>query len=284
MTKLDPRPNIEVRVQPLPSWLDAERLLGPGFVRGVDANGLPYAEARLTRADAGLLDARLRGLGIDGRELQVQIYPPLTHQVVRDSRLAEARAQRYTTPGFSNQAARATGEGRFSLTPEPLALAIGKLADGRSVVDACCGSGGNSLGFARAGCPVTAIEIDRERLGEARHNAVLYHVNDRIQFIHGDALQAVSTLRAHILFVDPPWGEKYDKRRTRRQDFPLLDALLDLPLHANYQELWLKVPGSFATGSVPPGTACALFGEASGDQRRIKFLLLRVPLTAPSGP
>ena len=45
---------------------------------------------------------------------------------------------------------------------------------GRSVVDACCGSGGNALGFARAGSPVTAIELAPERLAEAQHNARVY--------------------------------------------------------------------------------------------------------------
>jgi predicted RNA methylase len=215
-------------------------------------------------------------LGFDGRALVVTCVPPLGRTQVREARLREARARRETTPGFVRSGAHASGEGRYSLTPEALALELGQLAQGRSVVDACCGSGGNAIGFARAGCAVTALELDPARLAEARHNAALYGVSARISFQLADAREAVEKQRADLLFVDPPWGAEYNKRVSSLADFPLLSALLASDLSA-YGELWLKLPSSFLVASIEGARASAWFGRERGDAQRVKFVLLRVP-------
>jgi SAM-dependent methyltransferase len=278
---------VEVEVEPIPGWLDASRLLGDYAWRLTPlAGGAQRAQAILPAQAAAELGARLRGLGLDGAPLEVVLKPTPGRALVRAARLAEARARRDTTPGFSLRTARAAGEGRFSLTPEPLALALGAAARGRRVVDACCGSGGNTLGFARAGCEVTAIELDPARLAEARHNVQLYGVAERVRFLAGDARALLPGLTADILFVDPPWGDasgRYDKRRTTRGSLPLLDQLLNLPL-VSYGELWLKLPCSFDTRSIPDGRPRAWFGEAAGDRRRVKFIELVLPITRTGAP
>jgi predicted RNA methylase len=256
--------------------VDRERLLGPDVITSEPCAGGLRCELSLPARDAADVAARLRGLGLAGTPLEVSCDPPLGRALVREARLRDARARRETTPGFTRREARASGEGRFSLTPEVLALRLGELAQKRSVVDACCGSGGNSIGFARAGCAVTAIELDAGRLAEARHNAGIYRVTPR--FLAGDALALVPTLSADILFVDPPWGEHYDKKHSTLRDFPLLQSLLQRAL-ANYGELWLKLPASFAVHELADAQPTAWFGEAEGDRHRIKFLLLR--LSAP---
>jgi predicted RNA methylase len=148
------------------------------------------------------------------------------------------------------------------------------------VVHACCGSGGNAIGFARQGCRVTAIDVSAERLAEARHNARVYGVERAITFVHGDALRELPQRPAELLFVDPPWGEDYDKRATTCADFPLLTELLSrAPLLRAYAEIWLKLPSSFSTRSVPTAAVRAWFGEAAGDRQRVKF----VQLTLKSG-
>jgi predicted RNA methylase len=193
--------------------------------------------------------------------------------LVRAARLEDARARRETTPAFLRAGARATGEGRYSLTPEALAMSLAEDARAKRVVDACCGSGGNAIAFARAGCDVAAIDVDAERLAEAAHNAHIYGVAKRIRFIHGDARVLAPTLAGDVLFIDPPWGRDYDKRATQRADFPLLDELLSLCC-SRYGALWLKLPASFATKSLArPAAVRAVFGAGRGDFRRIKFIL-----------
>jgi 16S rRNA G966 N2-methylase RsmD len=257
--------------------VDAPRLLGRANLEQLELTaGKRRVELELPAEQAALLAARLRGLGIDGETLQVETAPGLSRALVRAGRLAEARERRVTTPGFTRSAARATGEGRFSLTPESLALRMGELAAGRTVVEACVGSGGNTVGFARAGCMVTGFEIDPDRLVEARHNVALFGGSSRVKLAAADALLEVPRHAADILFIDPPWGgEQYDKRFTERASFPVLDRLLAKDLSA-YGEIWIKVPSSFRVATVPGAEPSAWFGEAAGDRHRIKFVLLRV--------
>jgi 23S rRNA G2445 N2-methylase RlmL len=53
---------------------------------------------------------------------------------------------------------------------------------------------------------VIAIEINPRRLALARHNARIYGVADRIEFICGDYMQLAPTLKADVVFLAPPWG------------------------------------------------------------------------------
>lgn len=132
-------------------------------------------------------------------------------------------------------------EGWFSVTPERIAEHIAQRAQVSSqtlvVVDAFCGVGGNAIQFALAGnfgtefdlphnslytCSsqtpslfsvivfsrpsVIAVDIDPVRLALARHNAAVYGVSERIDFVQADFLQVAPRLRADVVFLSPPWG------------------------------------------------------------------------------
>jgi SAM-dependent methyltransferase len=157
----------------------------------------------------------------------------------------------------------------MSLTPEVLAVELGKRAAGRSVVDAMCGCGGNAIGFARAGCSVTSLEIDARRLEMARHNARIYGVD--IDFRQGNAAALIGQIEADILFVDPPWGADWNRHRTGADD---LIGLTTVSGKGAFEETWIKVPPSFDVGEIG-GSAEAWFGEAEGDRRRVKFVIVR---------
>jgi len=262
-----------VEVRGLPAWLDADPLLGVAGARYQPAaDGRAVAQAALSLHDAADLSARLRGVAIDGRLLEVLVEPKLPRAAVRAARTTDARRRRDTSVGFSRPGVRMDDEGHRSLTPEELALQLGRRAGALHVVDAGCGVGGNAIGFARAGCRVTAIEHDAERLAMARHNARVYGVGDAITFVHGDALQHAAAAAADLCFVDPPWGQ-WDRTRVELADLPLLQALAREPVAPR---LWAKLPPSFAVESFPNAEAAAIFGVAEGDRRRIKFLLLEV--------
>jgi SAM-dependent methyltransferase len=255
-------------VQGVPAWVPHERLLGPGEW-APDADGAWTLQC--DREAAADVQARLRGLGMDGTALQVQVIPPLKRAYVREARTVDARRRRDTSPGFTRAGVRLDEEARYSLTPEALASALGKRARGLRVVDATCGGGGNTIGFARAGCDVIAIERDEARLASARHNASLYGVSDRIRFIAGDAAEHLHTLDADLCFVDPPW-EAPDPVRCPLDALPVLQHLL--PHTARFGRCWLKLPPSFVTADLPDYSPSAWFGVATGDQSRVKFLLL----------
>lgn len=107
--------------------------------------------------------------------------------------------------------------GWYSVTPELIANQIAERCRCDTIVDAFCGVGGNAIAFAQTCERVIAIDNDVTRLRLARHNATIYGVVDRIEFILGDSVQFVRTLAGRgeakqgervvdVIFLSPPWG------------------------------------------------------------------------------
>ena len=97
-------------------------------------------------------------------------------------------------------------EGLYSMDLQEVASGIAQRIHLPHVLDAFCGVGGAAIAFARAGKRVTAIEIDSERLAMSKHNARLFSVDDRIQFVEGDCTTMLYQLKDTAVYLDPPWG------------------------------------------------------------------------------
>jgi len=96
--------------------------------------------------------------------------------------------------------------GLYSVTPEKISLEQAKKMNCKTVVDGFCGVGGNTIGFARRCDEVFAIEKDKTRLEMARHNAAIYGVEGKINFILGDFLVQAPKIKADGVFIDLEWG------------------------------------------------------------------------------
>jgi hypothetical protein len=256
-----------ITVTDVPSWIDVHRLLGDRLAWRIEHGAWAATGPAREVAD---VQARLRGIGFGGGVVAVAIEPGLARADVRRARLEDARRRRETTPGFLRAGVELDAEARMSLTPEVLAMDLARHVGARSVVDACCGAGGNAIAFARAGSAVTAIELDPERARMAEHNARIYGVPVRV--LVGDARALLPTLDADVVFVDPPWGADWNRARTDLDDLPLLRELV-LPLE-RFPTAIAKVPPSFDPAALPGFTPRAVFGEAPGDRQRVKFILL----------
>ena len=92
------------------------------------------------------------------------------------------------------------------MTPEVLAEHMAERCQCDLIIDAFAGVGGNAIQFAFTCERVVAIDIDAARLQLARHNAGVYGVADRVDFLHADFLQLAPSLRADVVFLSPPWG------------------------------------------------------------------------------
>lgn len=272
----------EVTVRGLPPWIDPRRLLGSEAWEVDAEEGRVCCVATLETAAAARVQSRLRKLVLDGVPVVVEVTPAIRRGPVRQARLEEARARRETSPGFDRPGCRVDEEGRWSLTPAALALAMGEAARGQDVLDLGCGVGGNAIGFARAGCRVWAVERDPERLACARHNARVYGVEHAIKFELGDAATWFSRAAGRLVFIDPPWGTKAHLAPVSLPVLPLLaQALEALPRPAR---VWAKLPASFDTSSCVPGEVTPVFGVGKGDRDWVKFLWMRWTLDdAPSG-
>ncbi|KMQ92490.1 trimethylguanosine synthase [Lasius niger] len=110
-------------------------------------------------------------------------------------------------------------ESWFSVTPEEIAKNIAGRCRCDTIIDAFCGAGSNSIQFAFTCERVIAIDIDPNKIKIARHNAGIYGVDDRIEFITGDFLQLAPQLVADVVFLSPPWGgPDYIKRKVFNLD------------------------------------------------------------------
>lgn len=129
--------------------------------------------------------------------------------------------QRYDYFSRFDEGIQIDDEGWYSVTPESIAKhtanelhAIANTNDDEKeemvVVDAFCGVGGNSIQFAQVFDRVIAIDLSPTRLEMAKHNAEIYGVADKIEFILGDAFEVLKSLQKNTeisaIFLSPPWG------------------------------------------------------------------------------
>ncbi|KAF9524404.1 RNA cap guanine-N2 methyltransferase-domain-containing protein [Crepidotus variabilis] len=114
-------------------------------------------------------------------------------------------------------------EGWYSVTPELVADQIAERCRCDTILDAFCGVGGNAIAFAKTCQRVIALDISTTRLALARHNAQIYGVADRIEFILCDYRTFVKSQlclpssnssdsrtterrKIDVVFLSPPWG------------------------------------------------------------------------------
>ncbi|KAK6245238.1 hypothetical protein SCA6_008328 [Theobroma cacao] len=115
-------------------------------------------------------------------------------------------SQRYLLFSRFDDGIKMDEEGWFSVTPEPIARHHASRCGSGIVVDSFTGVGGNAIQLAQRSAHVIAIDIDPKKIDYAYHNAAVYGVNDRIDFIMGDFFALAPKLKADTVFLSPPWG------------------------------------------------------------------------------
>ncbi|KAJ8103198.1 RNA cap guanine-N2 methyltransferase-domain-containing protein [Lipomyces tetrasporus] len=98
----------------------------------------------------------------------------------------------------------------YSVTPELIAKNIAEHIYNNCrpsvVLDAFCGAGGNTIQLAMLVDKVIAVEKDPVTIRCAKHNAEIYGVADKIEFIEGDFFEHAPFMEADVVFLSPPWG------------------------------------------------------------------------------
>ncbi|XP_011882537.1 PREDICTED: trimethylguanosine synthase [Vollenhovia emeryi] len=138
----------------------------------------------------------------------------LPREIANDYKLWKYYIKRFGLFSRYEDGIKLDRESWFSVTPEEIAKDIAERCRCDTIIDAFCGAGSNSIQFAFTCERVIAIDIDPNKIKIARHNAGIYGVDDRIEFITGDFLQLAPQLIADVVFLSPPWGgPDYIKRK-----------------------------------------------------------------------
>jgi SAM-dependent methyltransferase len=150
----------------------------------------PVAAATTLRKtyDAALTSAALTQAGLRerakakfGADAEVMYFTPHGLEQSTRAEVAEHRARRLV-------AAHRAGSPESARPP--------------TVVDACCGIGGDLLALARAGCTVAAVDTDPLTVAVARANAEVFGLGDAVTVTVGDAA-GIKPEGYDVLFADP---------------------------------------------------------------------------------
>ncbi|XP_020584538.1 uncharacterized protein LOC110027433 [Phalaenopsis equestris] len=114
--------------------------------------------------------------------------------------------QRYSLFSRFDEGIKLDEESWFSVTPEQIAKHHAIRCSTGIVVDCFAGVGGNAIQFAMRNNNVIAIDVDPIKIDYAKHNADIYGVSARIDFIEGDFFKIASSLKGDVAFLAPPWG------------------------------------------------------------------------------
>ncbi|XP_003739694.1 uncharacterized protein LOC100897763 [Galendromus occidentalis] len=130
----------------------------------------------------------------------------------KDARLAKYWAQRYRLFRKFDDGIRLNETAWFSVTPEKIAEHVAARMCPKSqrksnfVIDAFCGVGGDAVQLGLRSQLVLAIDIDRETIEMAKHNAAIYGVEKRLDFIQADMNTFVPRISPDAVLFTPPWG------------------------------------------------------------------------------
>lgn len=76
---------------------------------------------------------------------------------------------------------------------------------------------------------VIAVDIDPKKIELAKHNAAIYGVLDKIQFIVGDFFEISNEIKGDVIVTSPPWGgPSYTGKPVIAPSSILLDKILEI--------------------------------------------------------
>lgn len=125
-------------------------------------------------------------------------------------------------------------ESWFSVTPEKTAKHIANeiyekmgFRQDLTILDAFCGSGGNTIQFCKYFDNVISCDIDFVKLNCAQNNSHIYKTEDNVRFIVQDFFSLHKTLndetKIDVIFLSPPWGgiNYFQSKQADISEFPL---------------------------------------------------------------
>lgn len=173
---------------------------------------------------------------------QNKMLAGLPAEIANDRTLYKYWCKRFSLFSLFDLGIKLDRESWFSVTPEKVATYTAMRCQCDVIIDAFCGAGGNTIQFAKTCQRVIAIDIDEKKIEMAKHNASIYGVADRIEFIVGDYFKLATALKADVVFLSPPWG---GPQYLKEDVYDIEKSLLPLPA-TELMEITRKISSNIA--------------------------------------
>lgn len=115
-----------------------------------------------------------------------------------------------------------------------------------TITDATANNGGNTIAFGLTFKNVNAVEIDKNEYDILVNNINVYKLKN-IKLYNNDYLDVIDKLKQDVVFIDPPWGGKEYKKKTKLKLYlgnKTLVNIIDI-LHNKCKAIVCKVPFNY---------------------------------------
>lgn len=115
-------------------------------------------------------------------------------------------------------------------------------------LDSCLGAGFMTLQLAKYIDKVISVDINPEHLSQAKENAKIANVFEKITFVEGDVLDVIDPLDFDSAFLDPDWAKSGDDKENHVLELSHMVPPADILLEKVFQKtknVCLRLPKSF---------------------------------------
>lgn len=146
-----------------------------------------------------------------------------------------------------------------------------------SAVELCCAVGMLAIQLSKKINKIIAVDVDQNRINDARKNATLYGVKNKIEFIVGDVLNhnLLKNLSAEVAIIDPDWSAEGTKKSVHVNNIdstqPSMREMFNLTKRYITPNIVSRVPKNFTFDTLSVLGCCRLENILWGGRVRFKI-------------
>jgi trimethylguanosine synthase len=147
----------------------------------------------------------------------------------------------------------------------------------KTAVELCCAVGAAVIPLAQSMEKVTGVDISHDRVRDAKHNAELYGVEDKTDFIVGDVLDPdlLQSISAEVAILDPDWSLSGAEKSVHVDNVddtqPSMREMFNLTKRYITPNIVIRVPKHFTFDTLSDFGCCRLENISWGGKTRFKL-------------
>lgn len=146
-----------------------------------------------------------------------------------------------------------------------------------SAIEFCCAVGMSAIQLAKKMNKVIAVDTNQDRINDAKKNAILYGVEDKIEFIIGNAVDhnLLKNLSAEVVVLDPDWSSKGTEKSVHVDSIdstqPSMREMFNLTKRYITPNIVIRIPKNFTFDTLSDFGFCRLENISWGGKLKFKL-------------